>query len=72
MADNGGMMEGYDPLEAMMEAADQRRFCPDCGADIVGNDPHGGDCPEGLGETVPGLGSWLFNVAETLARGPRL
>jgi len=26
-------------------ATDTSRYCLDCGADIIGNDPHDSDCP---------------------------
>jgi hypothetical protein len=34
-----------------VEVAPDPRFCPLCGADIDGNDPHGPGCPNGEGGT---------------------
>jgi len=36
-----------DALARRIVAETTSRFCPLCGADILGNDPHGPQCPKG-------------------------
>ncbi len=59
----------------MGPAEDDDRHCPLCGADIVGNDPHGDGCPQGYTDDPAYLAhcehEWAVHEAEGIV-GPLL
>ena len=43
------MTTAYNPPTAeLVRRLAERRFCGDCGADVLGNDPHEPNCPATL------------------------